>query len=98
MPFFFFMISGGDEALSKSERIKRCMKELDAAPRRTFYVGDTTGDVNEAHEAGVSAVGVTWGMHPAERLEVTAPNFIMRSPEELVNLMATFAQEQSEDD
>ncbi len=93
---FFFMVSGGDEALSKTERIKRCMKELGSTPSRTFYVGDTTGDVNEAHEAGVSAIGITWGMHPAKRLETTSPNYIMKSPEELANLIIMFAEENSE--
>ncbi|MFH1829691.1 MAG: HAD family hydrolase [Pseudomonadota bacterium] len=92
---FFFAVSGGDEALSKTERIKRCMKELGTKPSRTFYVGDTVGDVHEAHEAGVAAIAVQWGMHPEERLKAASPEFIMKDPRTLMNMLSATADEDS---
>jgi phosphoglycolate phosphatase len=44
-------------------------------------IGDTTYDLEMAHAAGVSAIGVSWGHHTAERLRKWAP--VVHSTEEL---------------
>lgn len=91
---YFLRISGGDEAAGKAARIKACMDEMGVKPSRTFYVGDTVGDVNEAKEAGVGSVAVTWGVHPIDRLAGASPDCIMREPPELVDLIEAFSEEE----
>jgi HAD superfamily hydrolase (TIGR01549 family) len=90
----FSKISGGEEALGKSVRIKRCMEEVGVRSSHTFYIGDTVGDVHEAREAGVGSVAVTWGMHPEKRLALARPDLIVREPEEIVDLIRTVAEEE----
>jgi phosphoglycolate phosphatase len=44
------------------------MTEAGAEPGRTMMIGDTTFDIGMARDAGVRAIGVAWGYHPAEDL------------------------------
>ena len=37
-------------------------------PSETLVVGDTEFDVEMAHRAGTSALGISWGAHPPDRL------------------------------
>jgi HAD superfamily hydrolase (TIGR01549 family) len=92
---YFFKVSGGDEAAGKAMRIKACMDEIGVKPSRTFYVGDTVGDVGEAKEAGVASVAVAWGAYPADRLAGASPDCIMQEPPELVDLIEAFSEEES---
>jgi phosphoglycolate phosphatase len=41
--------------------------------RDLIMVGDTTFDLEMARDAGVPAIGVSWGHHPVERLAPLAP-------------------------
>lgn len=66
----------------------RTIAELGSAPERTVYVGDSPGDVRAARNAGVYAVGVTWGYHAPEDFaaEQAEPDLMISSPLELVVL------------
>jgi len=45
-----------------------CLRETGVAPEQTVMVGDTAYDMEMARAAGVHALGVGWGYHPADRL------------------------------
>lgn len=65
----------------------RTIEELGSAPERTVYVGDSTGDVAVARNAGTYAVGVTWGYHEAERLHAAAADLVIDDPRALLDLL-----------
>lgn len=65
----------------------RTIEELGSAPERTVYVGDSTGDVAVARNAGTYAVGVTWGYHEAERLRAAAADLVIDDPRALLDLL-----------
>ncbi len=48
--------------------IERARAETGAAAADTVMIGDTTYDMLMARNAGVHAVGVEWGYHPADEL------------------------------
>ena len=48
--------------------IHACLRETGIAPENTVMVGDTTYDMDMARAAGVHALGVGWGYHPAKAL------------------------------
>lgn len=50
----------------------------------TVLVTDTVGDVEAGIAAGVRVVGVSWGMHSAERLLAAGAEFVALWPQELV--------------
>jgi phosphoglycolate phosphatase len=53
----------------------------------SFYIGDTVGDIKEARAAGVWTVAVTWGWHSRERLLAARPDFLVDTPEELLQIV-----------
>jgi len=66
----FFTVQTADDHPSKPHpsMILRAMAEAGAGPAATVMVGDSTYDIEMARNAGVGAIGVAWGYHPAERL------------------------------
>jgi phosphoglycolate phosphatase len=48
--------------------IAAAIAEAGADPARTVMIGDTSFDILMAVNAGVRAVGVAWGYHPADEL------------------------------
>lgn len=59
------------------------MSETDAAPADTVMIGDTTFDIEMAHGAGASSIGVAWGYHPADALRAAGAHQITADCAEL---------------
>ena len=47
-------------------------------------ITDTVGDVKEARESGIRAIGVSWGMHTEEQLLTAGAEMVALWPQELV--------------
>jgi len=64
-----------DECHSKPhpQMLEELMGEFGVEPDATLMIGDTTHDLLMARNAGVAALGVTYGAHPREALEAEAP-------------------------
>jgi phosphoglycolate phosphatase len=83
---YFEHILGYEFMFSKIDKIRHEMERTGIAGDRTFYIGDTLGDIHEAKEAGVRTVAVTWGWHSRERLASSSPDYLIDTPEELLRL------------
>jgi len=59
------------------------MDELDVEPERTLMIGDTTHDLGMAANAGVAALGVSYGAHPLEELRRAPALALLHSTAEL---------------
>jgi len=72
---FFDSTRCADEAPSKPHpsMLEQLMNELETAPEATLVIGDTDFDLLMARNAGATAVAVTYGAHPRERLEAATP-------------------------
>ena len=62
-------------------------KETGCQPFETLHVGDTATDMQLAHNAGVTPIGVLWGYRPLEELQEAGAKFIIEKPEELLGLV-----------
>lgn len=62
-----------------------CAKEMGVSPDRCVYFGDSASDMLASHNAGMYAVGVTWGYQPLEKLKTGKPCEMISSPKELLN-------------
>ena len=82
----FDTILGADFMLSKIDKINYAVEKWEIPKGRTYFIGDTAGDIKEAKEAGVKAVAVSWGWHTKERLKEEAPDYLIDSPSELLNI------------
>ena len=64
------------------------LDELGVSPAETAYVGDLNVDVRTARNAGVLAVGVSWGYAAADPLRLDLLDAYVHSPAELLELLA----------
>jgi len=61
--------------------------EFNVNPTECIYVGDSGSDMVAANNAGMYAVGVTWGFRAEEELISNGANFIVHHPFELKELI-----------
>lgn len=75
-----------DECFSKPHpaMLDELMGELGVMPERTLMVGDTTHDLQMAKNAGVAALGVSFGAHPRAALEAESPLACVPTPGDMV--------------
>ena len=52
-----------------------------------IYIGDSGVDMQTANNAGIEAIGVTWGFRPRTELEEFLPTYIVDKPEEIVAIV-----------
>ena len=55
-----------------------------------IFITDTLGDIREAAQVAIPAIGVTWGFHPRARLEKGNPLVIVDTPKELYEKVSEF--------
>lgn len=64
--------------------ILHALAEADAEPANAVMIGDTTYDVSMALAAGVGAIGVGWGYHPADELKGAGAHKVSHDCDDLV--------------
>ena len=62
------------------------LHELGGDPDSTLYIGDSAVDIQTAKNAGLTAVGVTWGFRSAEELRQAGTDAVVASAAELLTL------------
>jgi phosphoglycolate phosphatase len=75
MTEYFHATRTADQTFSKPHpaMLLEIIDELGLEPARVLMVGDTTHDLQMAINAGVDALAVTHGAHPAEQLQALQP-------------------------
>ncbi len=61
-----------------------CAEEMGVAPDNCAYFGDSASDLQAAHNAGMYAVGCTWGYQPLEKLETGQPDALIHEPKDML--------------
>jgi pyrophosphatase PpaX len=68
--------------------VLHALAELGARKEESAFVGDSPFDVAAGKAAGVFTVAVSWGkIHPEERLLEAGADVLVRSPEELLDVL-----------
>jgi len=72
---YFHTTRCADETFSKPhpQMLLEIMDVLDVPPEQTVMIGDTEYDLEMAAQAGTASLGVTYGVHAVERLQVHRP-------------------------
>ncbi|MGJ1237380.1 HAD family hydrolase [Sphingobacterium multivorum] len=65
------------------------LETLGVNKQNCLYVGDSSVDMDTANNAGVTAIGVTWGFRDEDELRQHGANYIINTPRELLNITAT---------
>ncbi len=69
------------------EMVYRAMRETGAEPENTVMIGDTSFDILMARNAGVTAIGVSWGYHDQGELEAAGAHTILDHFDELPTML-----------
>ena len=78
------------------QKVLKMAEDFGVAPGRVAYFGDTSVDMDTAHNAGFYAVGVLWGFRPQEELVAHGADILLASPEEITTKLS-FARKQPHD-
>jgi phosphoglycolate phosphatase len=86
---FIHAVYGVDSPGSKAQKITMARDRLleHRKQESVFMVGDSLSDVLAAKEASVTSVAVTWGHQSLENLLRAKPDYIVHSPQELIELI-----------
>ena len=86
----FSTIQTADDHPSKPHpsMILAAMEETGTRPSETFFVGDTTFDVEMAIAAGATPIGVSWGYHPVDDLRAAGAAIVIERITDIENLLA----------
>lgn len=63
------------------------IRNLDILPSESIFVGDTSIDMITAKNAGMLAVGVSWGFRTKHELLESGADFIIDNPSELIEIL-----------
>ena len=90
----FATLQTGDRAPGKPnpEMLFKAMEETGASPEGTVMIGDTTYDMEMAANAGVLAIGVTWGYHEIPELKRSGARAVVHTYAELPDLLQSFME------
>ena len=80
----FSHVFSGDVEPRKADAMTRFLDEARLDPSEVVLVTDTVGDVAEARQVGVRAIGVAWGMHTEDQLLEAGAERVALWPQELV--------------
>jgi len=73
-PFFTKVVGNIHE---KGETLKQIIGEFKLDKALTYYVGDTSGDVEAGKIADVKTIGISWGFQHKSVLEKSEPDFLI---------------------
>lgn len=85
----FYVTRCADETASKPDpkMVLEIIDHAEAAPERTLMIGDSIHDLQMAHNAQISAIGISCGAHPEELLQQYRPLLCLQQPVELLNII-----------
>ena len=82
-------VYGVDIPGSKAQKISIARNQFSAGTTResVFMIGDSLSDISAAKEASVTSIAVTWGHQSLEHLLRGAPDYVVRFPHDLVEVI-----------
>jgi len=81
----FSFIYAGVGLYGKDRLMKTMMTEQHLKPKQIIYIGDEPRDILTAHAVGVKAIAVTWGFQSKKALTRVKPDWIIKTPSELLS-------------
>ncbi|MCX6823645.1 MAG: HAD family hydrolase [candidate division SR1 bacterium] len=75
------------EVHEKKDSIISLIKEFNLDVKNTFYVGDTSGDIEAGKSAGVKTIGIGRGYQHKDILSTSSPDFLIDDIVEIKNII-----------
>ncbi len=81
------LVIGVEQKGTRPEKIRRALKELAQHGDTAYMVGDAVSDIHAARQASIKSIAVGWGHQSVSRLSDAKPDFLVNSPQELLELL-----------
>lgn len=82
-----FILILGTNKDGKIANLKKCLETASSDKQHSFFVSDTTGDINEGNEIGLNTIAVTWGFHDSGVLRASQPKFLVDNFSEIIDIV-----------
>lgn len=89
MNHLFNFIHGESSFFGKKRILRKIIKTYNIDKSNAFYIGDETRDIEAAKECDIYSVAVTWGFNSEKILSAHQPRYIVRLPEDILNICKT---------
>ncbi|MBR1730355.1 MAG: HAD family hydrolase [Selenomonadaceae bacterium] len=89
----FDAVIGDQKGLPRKPDPKKVLmiaEQFKIDPSNVAYFGDTSVDMETAHNAGFFSVGVTWGFRPKSELIESGAEFLIDHPKEILQLFRAY--------
>ncbi len=77
----------GRPAKPDADIVLDTLDALQVAKKDCYYVGDSSVDMDTAANAGVTAIGVTWGFREEDELRQHGADYIIHQPQQLLDIL-----------
>lgn len=84
----FDFITPTSKIWSKNISLKRVIKKYRLSQKDIIYIGDEIRDIIAAKKAGVQTGAVTWGYNSQKALKKHNPDYLINTPQELLQLLS----------
>jgi len=84
---YFDFIKRSYFLFGKGKTLKNTISRLGLQKNKVIYIGDETRDIKAAREAGIKVASVTWGYNVETVLNEYRPDYLIRRPVELLDLV-----------
>lgn len=85
---YFKEVLGSEKGISKVEKIKKVIRKEKVNAKEVYLITDTVGDVLEGRKAKVKTIAVGWGYHKLKELKAVSPNYLFKTPAELIKALS----------
>lgn len=82
----FDFIYTNSRIFGKANSLKRLLRRNKWNTENAIYIGDEIRDIEAARKAGIKIISVTWGVNSPDKLASYNPDFLVKSPSELLAL------------
>jgi len=87
---YFHCIHSESYYFGKKRLLRNILKKYKIDKSKAFYIGDETRDIEAAKHNGIYSIAVTWGFNSEKALLQHEPHYLVRKPDDLLNIFDTF--------
>jgi len=85
----FDWVEGTDGILAKHRRLARQIRKHHLHKNELYYIGDESRDVEAAKRCKIKGIAVTWGFHTEAHLLAAQPEYLVREPMRILEIVSS---------
>ncbi|MBA2652819.1 MAG: HAD hydrolase-like protein [Tatlockia sp.] len=86
----FNFIHAESSYFGKKQMLKKIIKTYKMDSLQTFFIGDETRDIEAAQKCNVTSIAVSWGFNTEETLLGFKPDYLAKTPKDLLTIIERF--------